>query len=258
MQTVSFHIDKLQSMKRYPQELYYLGDLSLLKNKTISIVGSRKPNTYARNLTHQLATTLSQRGITIVSGGALGIDTIAHKAAGANNTIMISGTGLDIQYPAINKTMISDIENEGLVLSQFAPNTPSYPRNFAIRNELTVALGDILIVAYSDLKSGTMRSVEYAIKMGKPIYVFPHRIGESEGTNKLLRENKAQAIYDIDSFCDMLAPLEKKIIKNDDFLAFIKTNPFYDDAVLKYGEKIFEAELLGNIKIQNGKIYPLT
>ena len=205
-----------------------------------------------------MTSTLSQRGITIVSGGALGIDTVAHKAAGMNNTIMIAGTGLDVRYPAINKTMIADIENNGLVLSQFSPNTPSLPRYFAIRNELTVALGDILVVAYSDLQSGTMRSVEYALKMGKSIYVFPHRIGESEGTNKLLQENKAQAIYDIDAFCDLLAPLKNITPKNDDFLAYIKTNPFYDEAVSRYGEKIFEAELLGTIKIQNGKIFPLT
>lgn len=58
MQTISFHIDKLDSMKRYPQDLYYLGNLSLLENKTVSIVGSRKPNSYARNLTHQLASTV--------------------------------------------------------------------------------------------------------------------------------------------------------------------------------------------------------
>jgi DNA processing protein len=241
-------------MKKYPDALYYKGNLDLLKKKKIGVVGSRSANQYARELTHRIVSSLAQGGNIIVSGGAIGIDSVAHKAATPAQTIMIAGTGLDKRYPAINKNMIADIEKDGLVLSQFTPNTPSLPRNFAIRNELIVALSDILIVSYADIKSGTMRSVEYALKMGKEIYVLPHRIGESVGTNTLLVEKKARAIYDVDDFLSHFVDKEDITNLNDEFLQYCKTNPSYDEAVSKYGEKVFEYELFGKIYIELGRI----
>ena len=184
---VNTYISELESMKKYPGELFFKGNIELLNRKKISIVGSRKPNQYARKLTHEIAFKLAQIGVCIVSGGAIGTDIIAHKAAGVENTIMVAGTGLDKCYPAINKNVIQDIESNGLVLSQFKAGTPSQRYNFPLRNELIVALGEILIVMYADENSGTIRSVEYAKKMGKEICVLPHRIGQSNTTNKLLK-----------------------------------------------------------------------
>jgi DNA processing protein len=255
--TIDFHISALDSMKKYPSALYYKGNLELLNKKKIGVVGGRKATKYAKELTHKIVSGLSDDNNVIVSGGAIGIDTIAHKAAGLENTIMVAGTGLDSRYPAINKSMIETIEQKGLILSQFAPNTPSYPRNFAIRNEITVALSNILLVSYADLKSGTMRSIEYALKMNKEIYVLPHRIGESEGTNQLLAQNKAKAIYDIDGFIAQFSNKQNTQTKLDEFSLYCKNNPEYNDAVTLYGQKVFEAELLGEIEIKNGKIFPL-
>lgn len=251
---INFHIPELDSMKKYPQELYYIGNTNLLKNKKIGIVGSRHPNQYSQNMTYKISSKLSESNICIVSGGAMGIDTLAHKVAGTNNTIMISGTGLDIRYPRINQKLISDIEENGLVLSQFPPNTPSLPRNFAIRNELIVALSDIIIVPYADLKSGSMRSIEYAIKMNKEIYVLPHRLGESDGTNQLLAEKKAIAVYDIDDFISQFNSFKHFDSEKDDFLNYCKLNPILEEAIKKYGDKVFEYELLGKISIINGRI----
>lgn len=254
---VDFYIKELESMKQYPKELFYKGNLELLKKTKISIVGSRKPNQYARVLTNEIASKLANNNVCIVSGGAMGIDTIAHYAAGVENTIMVAGTGLNIRYPAINKKLIQNIENEGLVLSQFKENTPSNRYNFPLRNELVVALGDILIVSFADLDSGTIRSVEYALKMNKPIYVLPHRIHESSGTNKLLRESKAQAIYDVDELIAKFAKPSCNItLENiDDFLQYCQSNPTFDEAILKYGELVYEYELNSKIDIKNGKIY---
>ncbi|RBQ27307.1 MULTISPECIES: DNA-processing protein DprA [Arcobacteraceae] len=249
---IDFKIKELEQMSQYPKNLYYIGNLELLKKKKIAVIGSRHPSQYSINMTQRIVNLLSEANNIIVSGGAIGIDTIAHKSAGSSNTIMISGTGLDIRYPAINKNMILDIEQQGLVLSQFSPNTPSLPRNFAIRNEIIVALSDILIVAYADLKSGSMRSIEYALKMNKDIYVLPHRLGESDGTNQLLANGQAKAIYDIDEF---VSNFGKQVIKNkDEFLEYCKNNPLYNEAVFKYGDKVFEYELLGKIEIKNGQI----
>ncbi len=251
---IDFHISELDSMKKYPKDLYYIGNTDLLQKTKISIVGSRTPNQYSRGLIHQISSKLSQAGICIVSGGAIGIDTIAHKGAGVNQTIMVAGTGLDKKYPTINKKMIQDIENNGLVLSQFEVGVPSNRWNFPIRNELVVSLSDILIVAYADINSGTMRSVEYALKMGKEIYALPHRIGESDGTNKLLENGTAKAIYDINKFIGKFSNIQKDDGTVDEFLKYCKTNPIYDEAISKYGAKVFEYELLGKIQVINGKI----
>jgi len=249
---VNTYISELESMKKYPGELFFKGNIELLNRKKISIVGSRKPNQYARKLTHEIAFKLAQIGVCIVSGGAIGTDIIAHKAAGVENTIMVAGTGLDKCYPAINKNVIQDIESNGLVLSQFKAGTPSQRYNFPLRNELIVALGEILIVMYADENSGTIRSVEYAKKMGKEIYVLLHRMGESTATNKLLKQGAAKAIYDIDEFVKSFGNIQEK--KSDDFLEFCKTNPSYDEALKKFPSRVFEAELSGDIEVKNGRI----
>ncbi|QOP41850.1 DNA-processing protein DprA [Sulfurimonas marina] len=252
---IDFQIDSLKAMKKYPENLYYKGNVELLQSKMISVVGSRKPNQYARNLTQELCSKLALRDIKIVSGGAIGIDAIAHKSAGAANTIMVAGTGLDVRYPAVNKNLIQEIENKGLVLSQFAEGEPSRRYTFPLRNELIVALSDILIVAYADLNSGTMRSVEYALKMQKEVYVFPHRIGESAGSSKLLQEGNAKLIYDIDEFAQQFGTIEKNEIDKDEFLLFCKTNPSYEEAMKKDASKLFEYELLGKIEVKDSKVY---
>lgn len=252
IQTIDFHIPELEVMKVYPPSLYYLGNPTLLKLPKISIVGSRHPIGYTKIFTQELARKLSLAGVCIVSGGAQGVDGLAHQAAGVSNTIMVAGTGLDIRYPAIHQKLIADIEKEGLVLSQFEAGKPSLKWNFPSRNELIVALGDVLIVAQADLKSGTMHSIEFARKMQKPIYVLPHRLGESEGTNWLLSEGLATPIYSIDAFVAQFGQVSFDC--NDAFLSYCDTHPLYHEAVEKFAAKVFEYECLGKIKVENGRI----
>jgi DNA processing protein len=182
----------------------------------------------------------------------MGVDSISHQNAGANNTIAVMANGLDIKYPSVNKTIITNIEKEGLTLSQFEEGFRATPWSFVVRNEVVVSLGDFLIVTEADLKSGSMRSVEFALKMGKKIYVLPHRFGESEGTNYLLKNSLATAIYDIDEFVDGFGSTCKQI--SDNFLEYCKTNPTYEDAIKKFGDKVFEYELESKIKIINNVI----
>lgn len=257
IKTVDFHIDELDLMKQYPKELFYIGDTSLLKRRKISIVGSRKANQYAKQFTQIIASKLSKAGVCIVSGGAIGIDTIAHRAAGTGNTIMVAGTGLDKRYPAINKALIQQIEQQGLVLSQFKEKTPSQRYTFPVRNELIVALGEILLVMHADKDSGTMHSVKYAKQMGKQIYVLPHHIDQSSGTNQLLSGNEATAIYDVDEFVSQFQTPNNASDETDEFLTYCKSSPSYDEAVAKYADKVFEYELQGLIEIKYGKITAL-
>ncbi len=237
------------------RRIYYKGFLNLLQKRRVSIVGSRKPNGYARRMTHEIALKLAKRGVCVVSGGAMGIDAVAHKAAGTANTIMVAATGLDIRYPAVNKHLIAEIEQKGLVLSQFGESTPARPYHFPLRNELTVALGEVLVVTCAEPDSGSMRSVEYAKKLGREIFVLPHRLGESDGTNALLKEGDATPIFDIDAFVGRFSTDREEIA--DEFLLFCGTYPSYDEVVSRFGGKVFEYELEGKIIVKEGRVYPL-
>jgi DNA processing protein len=201
-----------------------------------------------------LAKALSLRGVCIVSGAAMGVDAIAHEGAGSANTIAVVANGLDIRYPIINQNMIENIEKNGLVMSQFNNGFRATGWSFVVRNELVVALGDILIVAEADLDSGSMHSAEYALKMGKQIYVLPHRLSESLGTQKLLEEDSAIAITNIDSFVSKFGEAVKSCIEKDEFFYFCQSFPTFDETLEKFGDRVYEAELDGIITIDNGTV----
>jgi len=242
-------------MKNYPSGLYYDGNLELLDRVKVSIVGSRKTSKYSREMTHKLASALAKVGVCVVSGGAMGVDAVAHLGAGASNTIAVLPCGINIKYPAVNKNLLTDIQNSGLLLSQFEKDAKARPWSFVVRNELVVALGEVLVVSEAELDSGSVRSIEFALKMGKEIFVFPHRLGESAATNELLKEGKAKAIYDIDVFVSRFGTVNTEEVKRDSFLEFCEKNPTYEEALAKYPDKVFEAELNGDIEVRNAKVF---
>ena len=254
MQKMIENIPELLSMKKYPKEIFFSGNTKLLSKTKISIVGTRKPSKYTREIIQRLASLLSQNNICTVSGGAMGVDAVAHSGARSSNTIAVLPCGIDIKYPSVNKKLLIDIEKNGLLLSQFEIGFKSRPWSFVIRNELVVALGDVLVVGEADLGSGSMRSVEYALAMKKDIYVLPQRLGESNATNELLSSGKAKAIYDIEAFVAKFSKGEVSLSQGDEFLEYCKTSPNYEDALLKFPQRIFEAELNGEIDIKNAKI----
>jgi len=249
---LSQHIRHLEAMKKYPSTLFYKGNLDLIKRPKVSIVGTRRPSNYTRHCTFSLAKALAKRGISVVSGAAMGVDAIAHEGAGSDNTIAVVANGLDIRYPAVNRGLIEGIENRGLMLSQFNDGFRATGWSQAVRNELVVALGDILIVTEADLDRGSMRSVEFALKMGKEIFVLPQRLDESLGTQQLLHEKRAQAIHDIESFASRFGKSFEDEIERDAFFYFCQKTPTFDESLEKYGDRVYEAELEGMITIQNG------
>ncbi len=255
MNLVQHEIPELLSMKSYPKQLFYDGNLELLNRVKISIVGSRKPTKYSREQIQKLSSSLAKNGICVVSGGAMGIDATAHAGAGASETIAVLPCGIDLRYPLVNKNLLNDIQKSGLLLSQFECGYSATPWSFVVRNELVVALGEVLVVGEADINSGTMRSVEFALKMGKEIFVLPQRLGESNATNQLAKEYKAKVIFDIDEFVAKFSTSQNiQPLKKDDFIEFCSTNPTYDDALVKYPQRLFEAELGGEIKIVNGRV----
>ena len=222
---------------------HYLGNIDLLGRPKVSIVGSRRPNSYTRALTQRLAKSFVDHGNVVVSGGAMGVDALAHRGAGAANTICVLPCGIDLRYPAINAKLIDEIAKNGLVLSQFDPGFRATKWSFVVRNRTVVELGEFLVVTQADRNSGSMRSVEYALQKSRPIYVPPHRLGESEGTNELAQKGLAQVIWDLQMWQG-----------DDEFVRYLKGMPTLEDAIERYGERIYEAEMEGLIRIEGTKI----
>jgi DNA processing protein len=252
MQRIDFHIPELEQMKHYPDPLYFEGNPELLRRTKIGIVGSRRPTPYTRHLTQELAAKLSRAGVCIVSGAAMGVDKAAHVGALEGGTIAVMGNGLDIRYPAGNAGLIESIEQQGLTLSQFEPGMQATHWSFVVRNEVVAALGEALIVTQADLKSGSLTSAEYALAMGKPVYVLPQRIGESEGTNALLEAGKAEAIYSIDAFVARYAKVATAT--EDPFLQFCLAAPTYEEAAAFDSQTLYAYELEGKITVADGRV----
>jgi DNA processing protein len=254
IQRLDDKIPALKQMRRYPEQLSCIGDLELLKRPKVSIVGTRRPSHYTRQYTHEIAKALTKRGVVVVSGAAMGVDAIAHLGAGAANTIAVLPSGIDVRYPAVNRELITEIEKQGLTLSQFEDGFRATSWSFVLRNEIVVALGDLLVVTEADEGSGSMRSVEYALEMGKEIYVLVQPIGESMGTNSLLREGLAKPIYAVEDFASLFGVASSSDIVKDDFYYFCQSRPTLDSTIERFGDRVYEAELEGSIVIENGVV----
>jgi DNA processing protein len=251
---LSQNIKEFEDLKQKVQTLYYRGDTSLLQKPKISIVGTRRPNSYSKEYTYKISKAFSNLGYAIVSGGAMGVDAIALTSAAQTNTIAVLANGLDIKYPAVNKELLNNIENNGLLLSEYEDGQKARNYTFVHRNRLVVALGEILIVTEADIDSGSLRSVEYAKELGKEIFVLPHRLHESLGTNNLIRTGIAKPIYDLDLFLGRFEEVKKISDTKDEFLEYCYNNSSYEEVCKKYAQEVFEYELSGKIIVENGVI----
>lgn len=242
---------ELQNLKTPIEKLYYRGNASLLSSTKVSIVGARKAYPYTRMMTHKLALALSKRNVCVVSGGAMGVDAIAHEGA-FPHTIAVLANGLDIIYPKVNKNLLQKIAANSLLLGEYEDGEEARAYTFVQRNRIVVALGEVLVISQADLNSGSMRSAEFALDMGKKIYVLPHRLGESLGTMRLLDEGRAELITDIERFADTFGMCVKS---EDTFLDFCSKGPSYEEALAFDAEKLFGYELSGKIKVMNAKVF---
>jgi DNA processing protein len=248
---ISTDIEQFKILKKPPKTLFAMGNTSLLDTKMVSIVGTRRPISYTKEQTKRLALAFSSIGYSVVSGAAMGVDALAHDGA-MPNTIAVMANSLDVIYPKVNQKLISKIYEKALAISEYPNTTKATRYSFVIRNRLVVALGEVLIITEADLDSGTMRSAEIAKELGRDIYVLPHRLGESRGTQKLLADGDAKLITNIDSFVSKFG--EVKIVTDEEEL-FFKTVPTLKEALQKYGDKIYEYELEGKIEVKNLKVY---
>lgn len=182
----------LKEIRDYPKELYYIGDPKLLEEKCVSIVGSRKTNQYGRSTAYSFGKALGQRGITVVSGMAVGIDTCAHEGAlqEKGNTAAVLACGLDLCYPQRNRELKGKIESAGIVLSEYPPGTAAQRYYFPQRNRIISGLSPLTVVVQAGNRSGALITAELAADQGRDVGAVPGNI-DSEynlGSNKLLRE----------------------------------------------------------------------
>lgn len=170
--------------------LYYKGDLSLLKTKSVAVVGTRRPDPYGKKVTELFASELAKAGLTIISGLAAGVDAIAHEQALAcgGKTIAVLGGGFNHIYPTFNTALAKQIEEKGLLLSEYPPQTLPSAFHFPVRNRIIAGIADAVLITQAGEKSGSMHTKNYAVDYGKDLFIIPADITReaSKGTNDVL------------------------------------------------------------------------
>lgn len=183
-----------------PLTLHFRGDLALLREPCVAVVGSRRASPYGVNAAERLARDLTGAGAVVVSGLARGIDGAAHSAAldARGRTIAILGSGIDVVYPRSHQSLYRRITREGLVLSEFPPGTAPTPENFPIRNRIIsgISLGTIIVEATG--RSGSLITARTAAEQGREVFAVPGSIfsAGSEGPNRLIQYG-AKLVHDI-------------------------------------------------------------
>lgn len=183
----------LHMIQNPPALLFYKGNLECTMGKCIAIVGSRKASMQGVEATEKLSCELSQSGVNIVSGLAMGIDAAAHEGciAGGSPTIAVLGCGIDVDYPLENLDLKERIvQNGGLLLSEYPPGTRASKYVFQVRNRIISGLGKALIMMESQIQSGSMLTVHHALDQGREVFAYPGIPGTewAEGAHQLLRE----------------------------------------------------------------------
>jgi DNA processing protein len=173
-----------------PPVLFYRGNFELANSNIVSIVGTRRSTEYGNAAADMLSGELARRGVTIISGLALGIDAHAHIAALENdgNTIAVLGCGINVLYPHRNAKLQERIAQEGLLISEFAPGEPAMKHHFLQRNRIIALLAGGVVVVEADTRSGSLNTAKWAMDYGVETFAVPGPIGRnaSFGTNALL------------------------------------------------------------------------
>lgn len=186
--------ERLQQLPQPPKQLRCQGaDLeALLRRPTLGIVGSRSVSPYGRTVTSELTTALARRGVVIVSGLALGVDSIAHRAAveAKGLTIAVLPSGLSSVYPANHRSLAKQIvDSGGLLISEYEPDATPHQGSFIARNRIIAGLCDGLLITEAAEASGSLHTARFALEQGKTIMAVPGNITSpvSAGTNNLIK-----------------------------------------------------------------------
>jgi DNA processing protein len=197
-----------------PPLLYYQGQINLQENRgitpTVAIVGTRFPTEHGRRWTYRISAALAKHGFTIVSGMAAGIDGIAHQAClqAGGRTLAILGTGVDQIYPSAHRQLWQEIQEQGLLLSEYPAGTPPKQSNFPARNRIVAGLSRAALVMEAPQKSGSLITARYSNEFGRDVYILPNSpdVEEAQGCLRLIHQG-AEVIIEIEQLLEMLGTI---------------------------------------------------
>jgi DNA processing protein len=184
--------DRLLDLHDPPAGLYSMGRPLADQPDRVAIVGARRCSTLGRDVAQDLARALVVSGLGVVSGAAHGIDAAAHRGAleAAGRTVAVLGSGIDVPYPAGNRSLLERIAEHGTVVSEYPPGVPAEPQRFPARNRIVVALARALVVVEGAAKSGSRISVEHALELGRDVFAVPGPVNSplAETPHEMIRE----------------------------------------------------------------------
>jgi len=204
---------RLNDLAAPPFGLVGLGIREILTSigDSIGIVGTRNPTNYGSKIATEFAAALADRDWTIVSGGAFGIDTAAHRGALVveGNTVAILGGGVRTIFPSGNDRLFSEIATHGLLLSEVLPSVPAVPHRFLIRNRLIAAISKGTLVVEAAHRSGSLRTARDAGELLRPVMAIPGPIHSptSEGCHRLINERRAELVSSVDEIMELVGPM---------------------------------------------------
>lgn len=184
----------LTEVRPFVSTLFYQGESleDLLQKKRVGVVGSRKMSAYGKAVTTKISKSLAEKNVVIVSGLALGVDSVAHRACleAKCETIAVLPCGLDRIYPTSHQSLALEISKNGALVSEYPEYTVPLKYHFIARNRIIAGLSDALIVTEAGKKSGSIHTAMFALELGIPVFAIPGNITSpySEGTNELLKQ----------------------------------------------------------------------
>lgn len=191
-----------------PVLLFYKGDLSLLNNHSLAIVGTRKITPYGKEMIQQIVSELKPYNPTLVSGMAYGADVNVYHQAKQNNLacVAVMGTSFKKYYPKAHEKFYWDLEQNGLIVSEYAGFNTLAPELFLRRNRIIAGLSQATVVIESPEKGGSLATAFFANDYGREVYAVPGKITDeySKGCLRLIQQNKAQLLFDLKNLCDDL------------------------------------------------------
>ena len=199
-----------------PHVIYVQGNIALLHNLSVALVGSRAATAYGKRAAFSLAKSLAQSGVTVVSGVAMGVDSQAHQGALAAQgaTIGVLGCGLDVVYPRVNAKLYEKIRGEGLLVSEYPLGTKPEGFRFPARNRIIAGLCRGVVVVEAAKKSGSLITAEMALEEGRDIFAVPGQIDsfKSSGSHWLLQQGAKL----VQSTEDILVEYGAEVLSPDD------------------------------------------
>ena len=203
----------LDDLAAPPIALIGRGERSALASfqESLSIVGTRNPTEYGIRVAGDFAAGAVDRGWSVVSGGAFGIDSAAHRGAllAEGTTIAILGGGVNSIFPSGNERLFREIMESGLLLSEVLPNVHAIPARFLIRNRLIAALSRATVVVEAAFRSGSLRTARDASEIFRPVFAVPGPIHAptSDGCHRLIGERTAEIVTSVADLMELVGPL---------------------------------------------------